>query len=230
MLGFPAASRFLALIPAAAILAAAQTAPAPPSHDATTHHPFRNVDEWVKVFDDPHRDSWQKPAAVVEALGLRAGMIVADIGAGTGYFNQHLSRAVAPKGIVFAVDTEPEMVVHMGVRALSEKTANVVPVLALPEDPFLPPGRIDRILIVDTYHHIDNRLDYFRRLKPALAPGGRVAVVDYHKRPLPVGPPPEHKLDRAFVIEEMKEAGWILSDEKTFLPYQYFLLFQPAGT
>src|SRR5262249_16376900 len=113
---------------------------------------------------------------------------------------------------------------------LSEKTTNVVPVLALPENPFLPPGRIDRILIVDTYHHIDNRLDYFRRLKPVLAADGSVAVVDYHKRPLPVGPPPEHKLDRSFVIEEMKEAGWVLFDEKTFLPYQYFLLFRPAGS
>ena len=227
---FRPAAVVLPLVLTGAIPAATQTAPAPSSHDATIHHSFREVDRWVKVFDDPHRDSWQKPSEVVSALGLRSGMIVADIGAGTGYFNQHLSRAVAPKGIVFAVDTEPEMVEHMGVRAVSEKTANVVPVLALPENPFLPSGRVDRILIVDTYHHIDNRLVYFRRLKSTLAPGGRVAVIDYHKRPLPVGPPPEHKLERAFVVEEMKEAGWVLSDEKTFLPYQYFLLFEPAGS
>ena len=104
----------------------------------------------------------------------------------------------------------------------------MLPVLASPDDPFLPRGRVDRVLIVDTYHHIDDRLGYFRRMKEALAPGGRVAIVDFHKRPLPVGPPPEHKLSREFVIGEMRQAGWVLSREETFLPYQYFLLFEPA--
>lgn len=207
---------------------AQQTHPAPGSDDATTHHSFKNIDQWVKVFDDPERDAWQKPQEVAAALSLKPGMIVADIGAGTGYFNRVLSRAVSPGGIVLAIDTEPEMVQHMGARAISEKTANVVPVLAAPEDPFLPTGRVDRVLIVDTYHHIDDRLDYFGRLLSSLAPGGKVAVIDFQKRPLPVGPSMDHKLDREFVIQEMKRAGWDLAEEKTFLPYQYFLLFAPA--
>jgi SAM-dependent methyltransferase len=210
-------------------LAHAQPLAPPGPHDATARHPFTDLDKWVAIFDDPKRDEWQKPAETAAALGLRPGAIVADLGAGTGYFSRYLSKAVSPGGIVLAVDTEPKMVAHIGARVRKEGTANVVPVLAVPDDPFLPAGRVDRVLIVDTYHHIDGRLGYFDRIKRSLAPDGRVAIVDFHKRPLPVGPPLEHKLAREFVIDEMRQAGWSLADEKTFLPYQYFLLFEPAG-
>ena len=196
-------------------------------HDAPVHHPFTGVEKWTRIFDDPKRDEWQKPQEVVAALGLKPGQIVADLGAGTGYFEKRLSKAIAPGGIVLAIDTEPEMVRHLGERALQEGTANVVPVLALPQEAFVPPGRADCVLIVDTYHHIDDRVRYFRRMKETLAPGGRIVVIDFHKRPLPVGPPPEHKLPREFVVDEMKQAGYRLEDEKTFLPYHYFLFFKP---
>ena len=92
----------------------------------------------------------------------------------------------------------------------------------------LPPGACDLILIVDTYHHIDDRLEYFGRMKDALSPSGRIVVIDFHKRELPVGPPLEHKLSRDFVVDEMKQAGYRLADEKTFLPYSYFLIFAPG--
>ena len=217
----------LAAGPAWAEQAPASPTPANP-HDATAHHPFTGVEKWKKIFDDPKRDGWQKPKETVAGLDLKPGHIVADLGAGTGYFERHLSKAVAPGGIVLAIDTEPEMVQHLGRRALEEQTPNVVPVLALPDEPFLPPGRVDCVLIVDTYHHIDDRVNYFRRMKEALAPGGRVAVVDFHKRELPVGPALQHKLAREFVVDEMRQAGWSLAGEKTFLPYHYFLIFQPA--
>ncbi|MBI1950687.1 MAG: class I SAM-dependent methyltransferase [Acidobacteria bacterium] len=210
---------------------AAQAPPSPTPenpHDATAHHPFTGIEKWTKIFDDPKRDEWQKPKETVAGLDLKPGSIVADLGAGTGYFERHLSKAVAPGGIVLAVDTEPEMVQHLGRRALQEQTPNVVPVLALPDEPFLPPGRVDCVLIVDTYHHIDDRVNYFRRMKEALAPGGRLAVVDFHKRELPVGPPVQHKLAREFVVDELGQAGWSLAGEKAFLPYQYFLIFRPA--
>lgn len=217
----------LAAGPAWAEQAPASPTPANP-HDATAHHPFTSVEKWKRIFDDPKRDGWQKPKETVAGLDLKPGQIVADLGAGTGYFERHLSKAVAPGGIVLAIDTESEMVQHLGRRALEEQTPNVVPVLALPDEPFLPPGRVDCVLIVDTYHHIDDRLNYFRRMQEALAPGGRVAVVDFHKRELPVGPPVIHKLAREFVVDEMRQAGWSLAGEKTFLPYHYFLIFQPA--
>lgn len=226
----PRAGASLTLLALVAIVSVAQRSAGqtPSPHDATVHHPFTGIDKWTKVFDDPKRDAWQKPRELVEALGLKPGQIIADLGAGTGYFERHLSRAVAPGGIVLAIDIEPEMVRHLGERARKESTPNVVPVLALPKDPFLPAGRVDCVLIVDTYHHIDGRLAYFRRMKDSLAPGGRIAVVDYHKRDLPVGPPPQHKLAREFVLNEMKEAGFVLADEKSFLPYHYFLIFRPA--
>jgi len=218
------------LVPVAALLrgpiATAQSPEAP--HDATSHQPFTDVEKWKRILDDPKRDEWQKPQQVVEALGLGPGKLVADIGAGTGYLERYLSKAVTPGGIVLAVDSEPEMVRHLGERALKEGTSNVVPVLALPQEPFLPPGRADRVLIVDTYHHIDDRIRYFHRMAEALAPGGSVVIIDFHKRPLPVGPPPQHKLSREFVVDEMKQAGYRLADEKTFLPYHYFLIFQPG--
>ncbi len=231
-----AAAAIFPILAAALVLAAAAVDPwcglAPAQspetpHDATSHEPFTGIDKWMRIFDDSKRDEWQKPGQVVEALGLKPGQFVADLGAGTGYFEKRLSQAVGPHGVVLAIDTEPEMVRHLGERALKEGTSNVVPVLALPQEPFLPPWRADCVLIVDTYHHIDDRVRYFHRMKEALTPGGRIVVIDFHKRPLPVGPPPQHKLPREFVVDEMKQAGFRLADEKTFLPYHYFLIFQP---
>jgi predicted methyltransferase len=205
-----------------------------PDHDhaghedhATVHHAFDDPERWAKIFDDPSRAAWQKPDEVVAALELKPGMTAADLGAGTGYFTAGLSRAVGEKGVVLSIDPEPQMVEYLGKRAHREGLTNVVPVLALYEDPFLPPGRVDRVLIVDTYHHIDDRQAYFLRLGTNLAPGGRVAIVDFHKRPLPVGPPPEAKLEREVVVAEMQKAGFRLAAEPTFLPYQYFLVFEP---
>jgi len=159
-------------------VATAQSPQAP--HDATSHEPFTGIGRWTRIFDDPKRDEWQKPKELVDALGIGPGKVVADLGAGTGYFEKYLAQKVTAKGMVLAIDTEPEMVRHLAERALKEGTLNVLPVLALPQEPFLPPGRVDCLLIVDTYHHIDDRIHYFHRVAGTLAPGGRVAVVDFH--------------------------------------------------
>jgi predicted methyltransferase len=164
-------------------------------------HDFADVDQWRKVFDDPARDAWQKPRELVAALGLRPGMWVADLGAGTGYFSRHLDAAVGPSGVVFAVDTEPNLVAHLRARSEQEHTTTVVPVLASRDDPRLPPHALDLVLIVDTYHHLDRRLAYLQGLATRLKAGGRVAIVEWEKRDLPVGPPAEHKLAREQVIE-----------------------------
>mgnify|MGYP003575724894 FL=1 len=227
----------LALIFWGLALAGAAVSPPPPTqtqpkehkgpHDATVHHSFDNAENWSKTFDDPERDAWQKPGELVRALGLKAGMVAADLGAGTGYFSRYLSAAVFPGGMLLAIDVEPSMVQYLGERARREALTNLVPVLALPDDPFLPQGHVDRVLIVNTYHHIDSRLEYFTRMRRAMTPEGKVAIVDFYKRPLPVGPPPEHKLEPGFVIQEMEQAGWKLIEDKDFLPYQYFLVFEP---
>ena len=116
------------------------------------------------------------------------------------------------------------MVEHMKERAGKERTPNVVPLLAAPDDPKLPEGQVDVILICDTYHHINDRLSYFERLKRSLRPGGRLAIVDFKPGDLPVGPPPEHKLAPEFVTGELTKIGWRLAQQPEILPYQYFLI------
>ncbi len=212
---------------AVALVLAAAVAAARGPHDATSRQTFEDVEHWVRVFDDPKRDAWQKPREVVAALGLRPGMAVADLGAGTGYFSRHLAQAVGDAGVVYAVETEPRLVAHLRARAERERTANVVAHQAASDDPRLPRA-VDLVLVVDTYHHLDDRPAYFARLRERLAPGGRVAIVDWHKRPLPEGPPPDHKLAREQVVDEMAKAGYRLVEEPAFLPYQYFLIFAPA--
>ncbi len=190
-----------------------------------SQHDFADVAQWRRVFDDPARDAWQKPRQLVDALRLRPGMWVADLGAGTGYFSRYLDAAVRPGGIVFAVDTEPNLVAYLRERSEHERTATITPVLASADDPRLPPGALDLVLIVDTYHHLDDRRAYLERLGAALKRTGRVAIVDWQKRDLPVGPPSEHKLAREEVIDEMQAAGYVLAAEPRILPYQYVLVF-----
>jgi predicted methyltransferase len=193
---------------------------------ATIRHSFADVDRWTKVFDDPGRDEWQKPAEVVAALGLKAGMSVADLGAGTGYFLPHLAPALAPHGVVYAVEPESTLLDHIRQRVGAEKLSGVVPVLASFDDPHLPPERIDLVLVVDTYHHIDARRSYLRGLRGCLKPLGRIAVIDWKPGEIPVGPPPEHRIAREVVIDEMRDAGFALVDDRDLLPYQYFLIFR----
>jgi ubiquinone/menaquinone biosynthesis C-methylase UbiE len=213
------------------LLAVGRAAPAAAreSTDATTHHSFGDVEHWKQVFDDPKRDAWQKPDALVAALALGPGMAVADVGAGTGYLSRRLSAAVGPTGTVFSVEVEPALVVHLRERAEAEGTANVTPVLASRDDPRLPAAGVDVVLVLDTYHHLDDRPAYVRRVARALRPGGRVIVVDWQKRKLPVGPPPDHKLPRAQVVDEMTAAGYTLAAAPDVLPYQYVLVFRPAA-
>ena len=195
-------------------------------HDATSHRTFDDIDHWKRVFDDPKRAEWQKPAEVVAALQLKPGMQVADVGAGTGYFSRYLSQAVGETGAVFAVEVEPRLIEHLRERAEAEGSGNLIPVLGSAAEPRLPRGRIDLVLIADTYHHLDDRVVYLRRLARVLSPAGRVAIIDWHKRELPEGPPAEHKLSREHVVDEMSQAGFELAEEATFLPYQYFLVFK----
>jgi cyclopropane fatty-acyl-phospholipid synthase-like methyltransferase len=217
----PRAALLLVLATACAMVAA----DAPVSDDATSHHSFADVSYWSSVFDDPARDAWQRPDELVAALGLRPGMVVADLGAGTGYLSRRLAGAVGPDGTVLAVETEPNLVAYLRDRAEREGTPNVVPILASRDNPRLPRGHVDVMLVLDTYHHLDDRRTYLRALRRFLTPAGRVVVVDWQKRELPVGPPPEHKLAREQVVDEMQASGWTLVAEPDILPYQYVLVF-----
>ena len=166
------------------------------------------------------------PTEVIRALRLAPDAKVADIGAGTGYFAVRLARAV-PAGRVYAVDSAPDMVRYLGERAKREGLANLVAVQAAEGGPNLPEP-VDVAMLVDVYHHIPARTEYFAALRSALGPGGRVAIVDF-RLDAPRGPPRSARIAPDTVKQELARAGYALATEHDFLPDQYFLVFAPAG-
>jgi SAM-dependent methyltransferase len=205
----------------------AQTAADPPRGHRHTgdgyHRPFEHAETWAKRFDDPARDAWQKPDEVLDALNLLPTARVADLGAGTGYFSVRIARRI-PEGKLFAIDIEPDMLRYLGERAQREHLDVLVPVLATAESANLPEP-VNVILVVDTYHHIDNRIAYFARLRTSLRPNGRLAIVDF-TADSPEGPPPEYRIPPEQVTAELSAAGYSLIATHRFLPRQYFLIFQ----
>jgi ubiquinone/menaquinone biosynthesis C-methylase UbiE len=215
-----------------ACLAATQSVPAAedpsPAHKHSHsksgfHKSFQNAAEWAKKFEDPARDDWQKPNEVISALKLKPTDKIADIGAGTGYFAWRLAQAV-PGGKVYAVDVEKDMVEYMKAVSKKKNLPNLIPVQGTASDPQIP-EQIDLALVVDTYHHIDSRSDYFKQLRRNLLPDGRLVIIDFHEKSVE-GPPPEHRLSKEQVTSELSEAGYKLEQTLDFLPNQYFLVFR----
>jgi ubiquinone/menaquinone biosynthesis C-methylase UbiE len=199
-------------------LVAAQT-----GHD---HHEPSDAAAYARMLKDPARDAWQKPDDVISALKLKKTDVVADIGAGGGYFTRRLARHAAK---VYAVDINADLLKI----AAKDEPENVVTILAAPDDPKLPPSSADLIFICDVLHHIENRPVYYRKLNAALKPGGRIVNIDFYKKDLPVGkkdlpvgPPVSMKLSEQQVIDEFEGAGFRLARKHDMLPYQYFLEFE----
>ena len=191
--------------------------------DGAFHRRFEDADKWAKEFDNPERDAWQKPEEVLDALHLKRTSSVADIGAGTGYFSVRIAKRI-PEGKIFAADVEPDMVRYLGERAQHEHLTNLVPVQASADAANLPEA-VDVVLVVDTYHHIGNRTQYFAKLKSSLRPMGRVAIVDF-KADSPSGPPTQHRISPERVMEELNAAGYSLMETLQFLSRQYYLVFR----
>ena len=182
---------------------------------------------FIRRQTDPGRARWQKPDAVVRALALRRGQVVADIGAGPGFFTLRLARVVGPAGLVYAVDPEPAVLDVLRERLGRSRVRNVTPVLARADDPMLPAGRCDLALVVNSYHHVPHGPAFLRRLTQALTRGGRIVNIDFAMRDTPVGPPVEHRIARERFLQEAARAGLDLVAEHLFLPYQYFLVLRP---
>ncbi len=190
-------------------------------------HRFDDPARWSKEFDDPARDAWQKPGNVVAALAIAPGMTVADVGAGTGYFEPYLSRAVGTTGTVLAVDIEPSMVQGLRDRGAREHWSNVRASLGAVDDPQLPPRGVDRVLVVDTWHHIPDRAAYAGKIAAALAPGGTLTIVEF-KLDSPHGPPAHHRIAPEALEAELKSAGFETSRPAIELPYQYVVSARPS--
>lgn len=189
------------------------------AQSAHQHHPPRSAAEYAKVLNDPARDGWQKPHEVVMALNLKPSDVVADIGAGTGYFARRFALHAAK---VYAVD------IDAGLLKIAAENApkNMETVLSTPDDPKLADASVDVVFICNVLHHIENRPAYYAKLAKALKPGGRLVNIDFFKKHLPVGPPVEMKLSEEHVVGELAAAGFKKTAAPTFLTYQYFLVFE----
>lgn len=173
----------------------------------THHHSFGDAAKWANVFDDPKRDAWQKPHEVIGALALKPDAVVADSGAGTGYFAARFAHMV-PKGRVYAIDTEPDMVRHLSERAKREGLANLAALKGEPADARIPVPA-DLIIMVDVFHHVDDRVRYFAKLRESLKAGGRVAIIDFRMNS-PDGPPRAARIAPEQVKALLARAGYTL--------------------
>jgi ubiquinone/menaquinone biosynthesis C-methylase UbiE len=198
-----------------------------------SHGPYdkhRNPEDFARYLgklEDPERAAWQKPDRVVEALELRPGDVACDVGAGTGYLALRMAGVVGPAGAVYAIDVDQRMIEAIGKRMGESGIENVHPLLSDARRGALPPRRCQVILVVNAYHHFPDGAGYLKRLAGRLAPGGRIVIVDFHKRELPVGPPAGHKISRTELAAEARRAGLEVARERRFLPYQYFLELAP---
>jgi arsenite methyltransferase len=200
-------------------------------HEHRQHRQLPNVTEYLDRLDRPERDIDQKPAEVVQALNLKPGMAVADLGSGSGYFTRRFIQAVAPGGTVYAIDVEPKALeyIQTHLSPAERPISTVTFVHADPDNPKLPPASVDLLFLCNTYHHIENRSPYFSRAARAIRAGGRLAIIDFYAdhRSGDLGFPKEHLISREQLIGELTKAGYRLAREHTFLPRQYFLEFDP---
>lgn len=191
-------------------------------HEPATQQRFSDIDKWVKLFEDPERDEWQKPAEVVKTMRLKPGDVVADIGAGTGYFTRLFAVAVGPEGKAIGLDIEQSMVDYMKEDARKMGLNNYEARVVKTDDPEIPASSVDVIFLCNTYHHIADRTKYFKNVAASLKPDGRIVIVDFYKN-ANFGPPRDHKLAKEVVMKEMEDAGFHLLRSHQVLKHQYFL-------
>lgn len=215
--------RLLAIALTTAGPVAAQTATTPQQ----AHRLHDDPKAYIAALEDPKRDAYQKPHDVLEALGIREGEAIADIGAGSGYFSFRLGHHVGRTGKVYAVDVSPDMIVAINRRIRDTGASNVVSVLAPADDPLLPDASVDRFFFCNVWHHVEDQPKYLALMKKMLKPGGQIVMIDFHKKDLPLGPPMTMKIAREDLVKQMAQHGFALAKEHTFLPYQYFLVFTP---
>jgi ubiquinone/menaquinone biosynthesis C-methylase UbiE len=161
----------------------------------------------------------------MDALGIADASVVADIGAGSGWFTIRLARRVGPRGVVYPEDVQKEMISAISRRVSREGFNNVVPKLGLKNDPRLPAASLDAVLMVDAYHEIEDRVSMLSNLAKALKPQGRLGIVDFRLDGTGPGPAPEERVSPDVVVNDAKKAGLKLLRQEPFLQYQYFLIF-----
>jgi SAM-dependent methyltransferase len=186
----------------------------------------RDVAAYIAQLERPERVRELNIDVVIAKLELPRDEVIGDLGCGPGLFTLAFARA-APQGVVYASDIEPAQLDRVREKLEAAGLRNVVPVLASLADPHFPPASLDLVFIADTYHHIEDRIAYMRRLKGALKPGGKVALLEYKPGKLPVGPPPDHKLPEGVMDKEMIQAGYVLIDRFVTHAWHDFEVWRP---
>ena len=177
------------------------------------------------MLEGPDREAWQRPDQIMDALGIGDGSVVADLGAGGGWFTVRLAKRVGPNGLVYAEDIQPQMIEAIHRRVAREGLGNVVPVLGNADNPALPPSSVDAALMVDTLYEVENRQQLLTNVRDALKVGGRLGVVEYRSDGGGPGPAPEERMPSQQVVRAAEAAGFRLLRHEQFLPYQYLLIF-----
>jgi ubiquinone/menaquinone biosynthesis C-methylase UbiE len=185
--------------------------------------------EHLGLLEGPDRDAWQQPEKVMDALGIAEGGIVADLGAGGGYFTIRLARRVGPNGRVYAEDVQRQMIESIARRVNRENLRNVTTILGTASDPRLP-APVDAVLIVGVYNEMAEPVALLRNVAADLKPNGRIGIVDFKKDGFGPGPALEEREDPERVIREAEAAGLRLIKRETFLRYQYMLVLGKAAT
>ncbi|MCB9701414.1 MAG: class I SAM-dependent methyltransferase [Myxococcales bacterium] len=190
---------------------------------------YDDPDAMIVQFERDDRDAWAMPDRVVRALAIDAkDAVVADIGAGSGYFTRRLAREV-PAGLVYAVDIDDRFHAYIEKNREAWGTPNIEPRLAFYDDPALPEAGVDLVFMSNTYPYLKDRVAYLKKVRAVLRPGGRLAIVGFREDanvPGDDAPDPKYRIPQATVISEAEAAGFTLDREETFLPYQHFLIFR----
>ncbi len=194
-------------------------------HGHANHHMNKtSFEDLVKNFESADRNEWQKPDEVIHFLGDLKNKTIIDIGAGTGYFEFKMNE---PSAKIIAADVDERFIKYIDERIVSEKKMNIASRKAEYEKPPVTEQEADIVFMVDVYHHIENRKDYFSMVKKGLKPNGEMVIVDFKKGDFEHGPPNDMKIEPQIVINEMKLAGFNLAtQDTTTLKYQYMLKFK----
>lgn len=191
-----------------------------PATERTTSEPYTGD---LSIFEDPERDKKLQIERVMDVLGIKQGVAVADIGAGSGWFTVRAARRAGAAGAVYAVEINPDYLKHIEQRAARENLPNVRPVLGKEDDPSLPAGGVDAVLILKTYHEIARPVRLLENLRRSLRPGARVGVIDRN------GKGDDHGVARDTVVREAERAGYALAEEHDFVKgdgMDYLLVFR----
>ena len=184
---------------------------------------------YIWMLEREGREEFQKPQQVMDAFELKPGMKVADVGCGSGYFTVKIAGEIGPEGKIWAIDAWQDMLDYLDRRLQIEGLENVELVKVDRDDPMIPKGGADLILMVDVYHYIKERVAYGEKLREGLAPGGRLIVLDYIPKSIeerPWGPPPSQHMSEADLTADLEEAGFRKVMQHDFLPEQYFVVYE----